>query len=133
MSTTVPVSTASATLSRFVPAVVRGQRLLIECPMWCAIDHCKHPTGHLEDIWHGGNFAGLMVPRMEGEASLLAFARIGLDPYSSNPSRRSPFIVLDDGGDSDDMTPEQAEQFADNLEAFAAQIRAMARTARGEA
>lgn len=130
MSTTVSESVTAPPVHRVVPAVVSGARIFIECPSWCTIDHADSPEGHLVDIWHGSDYADLKVPRMDNTPDLLAFARLGLDPYSPKAERRTPFVTVDDGGEGFDMTPDQADEFAANLEAFAAQIRAMARTAK---
>ncbi|MFD4912819.1 DUF6907 domain-containing protein [Streptomyces virginiae] len=133
MSTTVSESSFTGTVARVVPAVVSGSRIYIDCPSWCTVDHVESPEGHLEDVWHGGDYADLKVPRMDKTPDLLAFARLGLEPMDSDPQRRKAFVAVDDGGEGFYMRPDQADEFADNLEAFAARIRAMARTARDAA
>jgi hypothetical protein len=116
-----------------VPAVVCGTRIFIECPSWCTVDHVESAEGHIEDVWHGGDYVDLSVPRIGRDSELLAFARIGIDPVSSDPAKRSAFVFVDDGGEGYEMSPDQADVFADDLERFASQIRAMARTAREDA
>lgn len=132
MSPTVQAAPASATPSRIVPAVVSGTRIFIECPAWCTIDHVASAEGLIEDVWHGGDYANLNVPRMGKNPDLLAFARIGIDPTSSDLAKRSAFVVVDDGGDGGEgyeMSPAQAVEFANSLDAFAGAIRAMAAAA----
>ncbi|MFJ3878037.1 DUF6907 domain-containing protein [Streptomyces sp. NPDC090077] len=121
------------TTTRVVPAVINGCTCFVECPSWCVIDHVSRPNRFLEDLWHSGTFAGLMAPSMGRDPEVTLLARLGMDPYSRNADRRSPFVNVDDGGEGLDMTPSQAFEYADNLVAFADQIRAMARTAAGVA
>lgn len=132
MSTTVPVLIGStdAPHPRIVPAVVGGNRIYVECPSFCTVDHVASPEGHIEDVWHGGDYAHLNVPRLGKSPDLLAFARLGIDPASSDPAKRTAFVFVDDGGEGYEMSPAQADTFADNLERFAAEIRGMAHTAR---
>lgn len=115
--------------SRIVPAVVSGTRIYIECPAWCTVDHVDSAENHVEGVWHGGDYANLNVSRIGREPDLLAFARLGIDPGSSDPEKRSAFVFVDDGGEGYEMSPAQALEFADNLERFAAEIRGMAATA----
>lgn len=138
MSTTVqPPASQPAALSdrQIVPALVDGQTVYLECPTWCMIDHVHDSQKFLEDIWHSGTFADLEAPRRNGSPSVIAYARLGLDPFSRDEEMRRPFIFVEDGGSSEGsyMEAEHAEQFADNLEAFAAKIRAMAAAMRGAA
>lgn len=114
---------------RIVPAIVHGRQIHIECPSFCTVDHVASPEGFIEDIWHAGDYADLMAPRMGKSPELALFARLGLDPYDSDPARHQTFVTVDDGGEGYYMAPDQAEEFADNLEAFAARIREMARLA----
>ncbi|MCY0917009.1 hypothetical protein OS965_02310 [Streptomyces sp. H27-G5] len=124
------VGTDAITASRFAPAIVRGQQIMIQCPSFCTVDHVTDSTGHIEDIWHASDSVDLNVPRLGRQPELMAFAKIQLDGYSSDPAKRTPFInVEDSSADGFDMAPAQALVYADNLEAFAARIRAMARTA----
>lgn len=115
--------------SRIVPAVVSGTRIYVECETWCTVDHVASPESHVEDVWHGGDYANLNVPRLGKSPDLLAFARLGIDPGSIDADKRSAFVFVDDGGEGYEMSPAQALEFADNLERFAAEIRAMAATA----
>lgn len=132
MSITVSARTCEISpTSRLVPAVVSGTRVLIECADWCTVDHTADPDGPLEDVWHSSDYADLKAPHMGAADDMIAFARLGLDPMSSNPGLRKPFVVVDRGDEGSYMTPDHADRFADNLEAFALQVRAMARIARG--
>ncbi|MFB7605256.1 DUF6907 domain-containing protein [Streptomyces gardneri] len=119
--------------SRLVPTSISGARVHIECPSWCTNDHSTDRALSAEDLWHGSEYEDLMAPVIDraDTTDVVLFARLGLDPGSQNPLRRSPFIVVADSSDATNMTPDGADVFADNLEAFAAQIRQLARAARG--
>lgn len=138
MKTTVPPAdnpSAPLTDQHIVPALVDGQTVYLQCPTWCNVDHVRDSQKFLEDVWHSGTFADLEAPRRNGSPSLLAYARLGLDPFSRDEDMRQPFIFVEDGGSGDGsyMEAEHAEQFADNLEAFAQKIRGMAAAMRGVA
>lgn len=115
-----------AVTGRLIPALVNGEQIFIECPPWCTLDHVAQNQKHLEEVWHGSDTVNLYAP--DG-GDLVLFARLGADPYCLKHERRVPFVVIDDGSDCVNLTPQQAETFADNLLVFAAQVRAMARTA----
>ena len=120
-----PVAATSATPARrIVPALIDGMPVYVECPGWCTIDHVAQNMKFLEDVWHGSDGVDLSAPDGLG---LVLFARLGTDPYSPKRERRGPFVVIDDGSDSVNLTPQQAEEFADSLVAFAARVRDLAR------
>ncbi|HKR49530.1 MAG TPA: hypothetical protein VJT72_08110 [Pseudonocardiaceae bacterium] len=114
---------------RVVPALVNGQQIFIECRSWCSMDHVAENVRQLADAYHSSDFADLLIRSGSGKPELLLSARIGLDPYSPDPARLVPFVVIDDGSDCADLTPQQAEEFADSLVAFAAKVRDLAVTA----
>jgi len=128
MTTTVQPS-KGATETRIVPALIDGQRVFLECASWCTIDHVRDNQKFLEDVWHSGPFADLEVPRRGNTPGLMAYARIGMDPFSRDEQMRVPFIFVEDGNSAEGsyMEADHAETFADNLVAFAEKIRAMGR------
>ncbi|MFG2328279.1 DUF6907 domain-containing protein [Streptomyces sp. NPDC048604] len=134
MSTTVSTrsreNSPTPLATRFVPAVVSGTEIQIQCPAWCTIDHVADSNGCIEDVWHSSDHVDLKLPHLGDSDDLFTYAYLGLDPTSSIPGRRKPFVLVEDGGEGYHMSPDQADRFADNLEAFAARIREMARVAR---
>lgn len=132
MTTTVQPAAAALEVPtpRLSPALIKGVKILIECREWCTVDHVAANENHVEDVWHAGEYADLNVPRMTGTPELLAFARLGVDEQSDEPGMQKPFVFVDDGNAGFYMTPEQASEFADSLGVFAAQVRAMAKTAK---
>ncbi|MDH6610271.1 hypothetical protein M2164_005906 [Streptomyces sp. SAI-208] len=128
MQTTVQAPNGAADI-RIVPALIDGQRAWLECPAWCVIDHVRENQKFLVDVWHSGEFAGLEAPRLDDTPSLLAYARLGIDPFSADETMRRPFLFIEDGGSAEGsyLNAEHAETFADNLVAFAEKIRAMGR------
>lgn len=110
---------------RVSPALVGGRRMYVECPSWCVTDHLVEAERCLADVEHRSTLADLLVPGGE-EARLLAFARLGLFWEWGVPR----VVVGDDSGPLWELSPEQAEDFATQLEEFAAVVRAQARSAR---
>jgi hypothetical protein len=129
MKSTVQAS-ERATETRIVPALIDGQRVFLECPPWCVIDHVKDNQRYIVDVWHSGEFADLEAPRLKSTPSLLAYARLGIDPFSEDADMRRPFIFVEDGNTAEGsyLNAELAEKFADNLAAFAEKVRAMGRS-----
>lgn len=129
MQTTVQSAAALAAGTRIVPALIDGQRCYLECPAWCVIDHVRENQRFIEDVWHSGEFADLEAPRRNGTPDLLAYARLGIDPFSRDEAMRRPFLFIEDGNTAEGsyMDAEHAETFADNLVAFAEKIRSMGR------
>lgn len=113
---------------RFVPAIVSGTKIQIECPPWCTVDHAEDVD--LADLSHQSDFIDLEASVVDKPDGMQMFARLGLDPTSKRAYRRQPFLVLDGGQEADDLSLDAADEFADNLEAFADQIRQLARAAR---
>lgn len=135
MTTTVqppatPEPAQPLTNTRIVPALVDGQAVYLPCPSWCVIDHVKENQKFLVDVWHSGPFVDLETPRRDGTPMFMACARLGIDPFSSDEAMRRPFLFVEDGASAEGsyMDVENAEEFADNLVAFAEQIRSMGRT-----
>ncbi|MFF2650576.1 DUF6907 domain-containing protein [Streptomyces sp. NPDC058045] len=132
---TLPAPQATAP-TRLVPAEIDGQRILVACPTWCTIDHVTEPEARLEDLTHSGNHVDLMADGFDpaadqhGDGSqLFAYACIGANPAARTPQEREAGIIISDGdGFLLRLDAAQADQFADGLVAFAAQIRGLART-----
>lgn len=116
---------------RLSPALVNGQRIWIECPTWCTEDHIAANERHLEDVCHTSGAADLMAPRQDGPAQLLLLTRL-IAGTGSSPDALQPLVTIDvDDVNGMYLEPAAADAFADNLTAFAEQVRALARTARG--
>lgn len=145
MTTVLPVpavgsaaSVTPPTLSpgfRLVPALVgrpdNAQHCWIPCPDWCNQDHSTDRTVAVEGIWHSGDYVDLEMPHRDG-AELLAYFRLGSDPYSSDPARRGTFVFGEDGFTANGryMDPAHVDAMCDKAEAAIAQLRAMAESCR---
>lgn len=121
---------------RLVPARIgtwsRNQIAYIECPTWCTEDHAADPYA-LEDIAHYADMSGVQVATFLDEHTALYqwWVRIEADPVSEDPRMRAAHVLVgDDSRDEARLTPDMAEELADDLITFAAQIRMAARTAR---
>lgn len=119
-----------------VPALVNGVQVPVACPAaWCTDNHTGEDTRHLEDVSHNSNNVDVYTPdfRKDGD-QIFAYAHLGQDLYGSDENMRAAHIRVEDGGgEFSYLTPDQADTFASNLEKFAAGIRALARTAHGNA
>lgn len=120
---------------RLVPALVgrpeSAQHVWIACPDWCHIRHATDRKVAVEDIWHSGDFVDLELPHRDG-AELLAYFRLGLNPYSSDENKRRPFIFAEDANTAMGyyMDPAHVDALCDKAEKSITQLRAMARACR---
>lgn len=127
---------ASSDQARLVPAKVgplgRVQTVWIPCPTWCVVDHLEH-AGVLEDVMHYSDADILQVATLldDDTAHSELYANISLDPTAADPRLRVSHIVINDGAQDDAyLTPDMAEELADDLIAFGAQLREKARLVR---
>ncbi|RCH70491.1 hypothetical protein DT019_03100 [Streptomyces sp. SDr-06] len=128
-----PVSTPTSPASRLVPALVHGQRIFVECPSWCIVDHVKLHTGAVEDITHWSEGAGMQVLTMLDPRAAHSdlFARVNSDPAHGDPRMRAAHVLVGNESAVDAfLTPDMADELAADLVAFAAAVRRAARTAR---
>ncbi|MCT9092889.1 hypothetical protein N4G70_29050 [Streptomyces sp. ASQP_92] len=119
--------------ARLSPALIHGQPVWVQCPVWCVADHVAENEGFLEDVAHSGAMVDLVVPGGEPSYRLLVHARLGSDPFGPRPEERGPFVVIDDGSEGHHLSAVEAEEFAVRLVAFAEQVRARARLISGSA
>ncbi|MFG3585074.1 DUF6907 domain-containing protein [Streptomyces sp. NPDC047990] len=128
--TSAPGSATSESVPRLRPALVNGQRIWVECPIWCVEDHVAASERHLEDVCHTSGAADLVAPREGGPSQLLLLSRL-IAGTGSAPEDRQPLVTIDvDDVNGMYLEPAAADVFADGLVAFAEQVRALARTAR---
>jgi hypothetical protein len=119
---------------RLVPALIGTRKsahvAYVECPTWCVEDHLAEPT-MFEDITHTSASEDVGITSfLKPNGDLLMYAMLQADPAASDPRLRRAHIGIEHEGVPDVHTPEMAEAFADDLIAFALQIRSLARTAR---
>jgi hypothetical protein len=125
-----PMPPTTAATRRIVPALVDGSPLLLECPGWCTLDHVRADESTLDEVYHSGESADVTTPDtgIVGDVQLMLFAQLNEDPWSGRKDLRGPAVVVNAGGYDARLNAAQAMEYADDLEAFAEQIRAMART-----
>ncbi|MFH8799674.1 DUF6907 domain-containing protein [Streptomyces sp. NPDC017936] len=106
----------------------------IECPTWCTLEHANDRQIAIEDVWHSGDFVDLVLPHRDG-TELLAYFRLGLDPYSSDADKRRTFVYGEDGEGVHGryMDPDHIDEMCDRMQAAMEQLRALARAARATA
>ncbi|MFT9670897.1 DUF6907 domain-containing protein [Streptomyces rhizosphaericola] len=107
----------------------REARLKIECFDWCTEDHTEPQFA--DDIIHAGQPADLEVAGENGERVPLLHSRLGVDPFSPDTVQHNPHVVVDDEQSMYFLPPMQALEFADEMTAFADEVRAQARRAAG--
>ncbi|MQY32612.1 hypothetical protein SRB17_05660 [Streptomyces sp. RB17] len=133
-----PIAPAVPAGFRLVPTLIgrpgNVATVWIQCPTWCHIDHANDRQVAVEDVWHSGDFVDLELPHRGGK-ELLAYFRLGLDPYSSDPAKRRTFVYGEDGDSVDGryMDPQHIRDFCDRTEAAIAQLRALAEAAEATA
>lgn len=146
MSTTVPIPVNPSEalpampaqprpVRRVVPALIDCAPLYVDCPDWCTLDHVTQNEGALEDLYHSGVEATLFVPvpgEISGGPQLLITAKLNEDPYLRRREGRGTRVCVDTGQDPFMLTAREANEFADDLVAFAARVRAAARTLAAE-
>lgn len=119
---------------RLVPALIGTWKsahvVPIECPQWCVEDHTAEPA-LFEDVTHTSKSEDVGISSfLKPNGDLLMYAMLQADPASDDPRLRQAHIGIETGDMPDYHTPEMAEAFADDLIAFALQLRGLARTAR---
>ncbi|APE23012.1 MULTISPECIES: DUF6907 domain-containing protein [Streptomyces] len=118
---------------RLVPTLVgakgRAQRVYIECPEWCTVDHSKR-IAHLDDVTHYSDGDVLQVSTFTDEDTSLwdLTLNISADPSATDLRLREAHLVVDvGGGETAHLNPSMADELADDLIAFASQLRHKAR------
>lgn len=104
----------------------------VECADWCTLDHVANWNHHAVDLDHWGTDSRWDTDciNQPGEGVLSLDARLHSDPGATDPRLRSAHVLMDDESVTAFLTPEMAERTADELIAFAAQLRHLAREAR---
>lgn len=110
----------------------RKQIIYIECPNWCTQDHVENFRYDVEDITHYGDMSSVIVPTMTSDhAHFVWSVQVSSDPTASEPSLRGAHVLIDDEDtDTARLTPDMADELADELIGLASDIRHAARTAR---
>ncbi|MFK4797823.1 DUF6907 domain-containing protein [Streptomyces sp. MPA0124] len=144
-SSTPPASTPTTTLAaavavrpgyRLVPALIGrstepGTIVYVECPDWCTVDHVASRNVFLEDINHEGERAALQLP---SDYSAPAPVEVYLSQWpASKDDKGLTRLAVDVDYEVSTYGRTAALAFADQLVAFAANVRALAETLPEEA
>lgn len=121
---------------RLVPAKIGpadlAQTAWIPCPEWCVVDHLD-PMTCFDDIVHYSDADSVTVLTLTDDTTAHSelSLNISADPTARDPRLRAAHLVINDAASADAyLTPDMAEELADDLITFAVQIRMAARTAR---
>lgn len=109
------------------------QVVFVPCADWCVEDHVTNFVHFIEDVDHKGAEFSVSIPSFWSDAqpAYELSAAVASDPMSSDPRMRAAHIVMGDSGSVDAyLTPDMADDVADDLENLAAKMREHARTAR---
>lgn len=138
-----PASGAAASVTpvlspgfRLVPALIgrpgRTQMIHLPCPSWCVLSHAGERQVAVEDVSHRGDVDHVQVSTM-GDDDYSAFelyAQLYSDPASEDPRMRVAAVTVTDGSRDAYLTPDMADETADELIAFAMRLKATAGAAR---
>ncbi|MER5470876.1 hypothetical protein [Streptomyces sp. NPDC002685] len=104
----------------------------VECPEWCTLGHVENWNQHAEDLDHWGDDARWDTDciNQPGEGVLSLDMRLHSDPGATDSRLQAAHVTLDDESVTAYLTPEMAERTADEMIAFAARLRHLARQAR---
>lgn len=113
---------------RLVPALVglpgRVQTVWIECPNWCVVDHAADRVGFVEDINHRGARESVRLSPSQSEwVPLEVF--VSQWPASDDGG---PYLAVDVDAEVYSYGRTAALAMADQLVAFAANVRRLAET-----
>ena len=103
----------------------------IFCPDYCVEDHVAARQVAVEDIVHSSETAHTAIRSfLSSENVIELYVTIKSEASTSDPRLHAAHVVLDDGSDDAFLTPEMADNTADDLYKLAAKLREAARTAR---
>lgn len=111
----------------------KQQIVFVPCPDWCTTNHVSEWVHFLEDLDHTGEEFAVHVPSFfNGDKPVYSLSSsIGCDPMSKDPQMRAAHVIVGDEGSVDAyLTPDMADEVADDLVKLAAKLRENARTAR---
>lgn len=118
-----PVKPAHGGVRTWLRRIWGGGQIVETCPSWCEDRHWNDGDGALVDLSHGRDFGATMLSVFDAQEGAIEMpvldARINVDPYSEEPERRLPHVVLQPWED-EVMECLDPEQFA----AVIAQVRA---------
>jgi hypothetical protein len=137
-SSTVTAFTAIAPGHHLAPVALgapgAAQKIVfVPCPDWCTTNHVSAWVHFLEDIDHTGHEFAVHVRSFlnPGKPAYTMTTAVGSDPMSSDPQMRAAHVIVGDEGSVDAyLTPDMADEAADDLERLVAKLRENARTAR---
>ncbi len=126
-----PAVPSQTTTGRHVAALVRGQRVFVECPSWCTHPHAESYRS-LEDVSHHGDAVQLFAPSYNGVIEAVLAARVSSWPFAGDSETAVPFVAFDPVGDEvAQLTPEALTAFADQVIAHGYALRALAASITG--
>lgn len=117
---------AVETGTRLVPAHIGGIECFISCPSWCVLDHVREDEAHLADVCHYGEQHTLTLP-----VPMLAPVSVRLAQWPNvidDEDGGRVYLAVDTDSEINSYQRPAALALADQLVAFAADVRAIACT-----
>lgn len=79
--------------------IMGGGQRAETCPSWCTDHHLGDEHGALDDLQHGTNTAGVEIPIADWQGGTVSMpllsARVAVEPYSADPSRAVPHVLVE--------------------------------------
>lgn len=76
-----------------------GSERVETCPSWCTDSHVNDTFGAVDDLQHGASLPGVDVPVSDWQGGTvplpLLAPRIAVDPYSDDPARQVPHLLIE--------------------------------------
>ncbi|MFF1843079.1 DUF6907 domain-containing protein [Streptomyces sp. NPDC058217] len=99
LASTPPAAGPSSARRSWLRKLRGGGQIVESCPDWCTDNHRGDASGALIDLSHGSNFPGTPMAVFDAALGTVAMpllaSRINVDPYSDQPERRVPHVVLE--------------------------------------
>lgn len=131
-----PVTPGLPAGHRLVPALIgrpgRAQLIHLPCPDWCVLSHAEERQVAVEDVSHRGDVDHVQVSTMDDDlySTFELYSQLYSDPASEDPRMRVAAVTVTDGSRDAYLTPDMADETADELIAFAMRLKATAGAAR---
>ncbi|MFI0914343.1 DUF6907 domain-containing protein [Streptomyces abikoensis] len=84
---------------RWSRRIWRGGQVMESCPSWCASTHSNDQDGDLDDLVHASTEVTMHLPVFDADEGVLAMpvlaAGVRVEPYSEDPARRLPHVLVE--------------------------------------
>jgi hypothetical protein len=93
--------------------ITGGGQIVETCPSWCTDSHRTDTHGALDDLQHGRSIQGVSLPAFDWAKGTVGVqvlpVRLAVDPYSAEPERAVPHILVEVAADEYSLPLSPAE------------------------